>query len=111
MSIKEDLHCLGDPLGDERAEALAYFRRLLPGDETPDAAALDQLDQRLGPRVISGCVFYSQPEADFRTLAAQQGVQPVTNFEDLLGDFWPDDETADQFIDAVRQWRREGGYA
>jgi hypothetical protein len=36
-------------------------------------------------------------------LAAQQGVQPVMNFDDLLGDFWPEDETADDFIAAVRQ--------
>ena len=46
---------------------------------------------------------------DLETLAAQQGVKPMTNFEDLLGDFWPEDETADEFIAAVRQWRREGG--
>ncbi len=41
-------------------------------------------------------------------LAAEQGVQPVTDFESLLGDFWPEDETADDFIAAVRAWRREG---
>ena len=112
MSIKEELHNLVEQLGDERAaEALAYLRRLLLGDETTDAAALDQLDQRLGPRVTSGRVFFSQPQVDLKTLAAQQGVQPVANFEDLLGDFWPEDETADEFIAAVRQWRREGGYA
>lgn len=39
--------------------------------------------------------------------AAEQGVGPVQHFEDLLGDFWPEDETADAFINAVRQWRRQ----
>jgi len=41
-------------------------------------------------------------------LAAQQGVKPAARFEGLLGDFWPEDESADDFIAAVRQWRREG---
>jgi hypothetical protein len=45
---------------------------------------------------------------DLDTLAREQGVGPVVNFDDLLGDFWPEDETADEFIAAVRRWRREG---
>ena len=40
-------------------------------------------------------------------LAALQGVVPVEAFEDLLGDFWPDDENLDEFVDTVRSWRRE----
>ncbi|MBT3269020.1 hypothetical protein HN371_17870 [Candidatus Poribacteria bacterium] len=45
---------------------------------------------------------------DLDTLAREQGVGPVVNFDDLLGDFWPEDETADEFIATVRRWRREG---
>ena len=41
-------------------------------------------------------------------LAAQQGVKPVANPQELYADFWPEDETADQFVEAVRRWRREG---
>ena len=44
---------------------------------------------------------------DIEALAKQQGVCPVTDVEALLGDFWPEDETADQFIMAVRSWRDE----
>lgn len=32
---------------------------------------------------------------------------PVQNLDELWGDFWPDDEPVDTFIDAVRQWRQE----
>lgn len=42
-------------------------------------------------------------------LARVQGVKAVENFSDLPGDFWPKDESADDFIGGVRQWRREGG--
>ncbi len=33
--------------------------------------------------------------------------QPVQRLEDLWGDFWPEDESVDDFISAVRRWRRE----
>ena len=112
MSIKAELHDLVDQLGDERAlEALAYLHRLLHEDEAPAITAMDRLTQRMRPRATGGRAFFAQQQTDLQTLAARQGVQPVANFDDLLGDFWPEDETADEFIAAVRQWRREGGYA
>jgi len=45
---------------------------------------------------------------DPEALAAQQRVRPIDNPQELFADFWPEDETADQFNQAVRQWRREG---
>lgn len=48
-------------------------------------------------------------DPDLETLAARQGVKPVEDPRVPLGDFWPEDETADEFIAAVRRWRREGG--
>ncbi len=47
-------------------------------------------------------------ERTIEDLAMEQGVRPATDFESLLGDFWPEDESADDFISAVRLWRREG---
>lgn len=62
-----------------------------------------------GSAVVSGRDFRSAPATDLQALAAQQNVKPVAHFEDLLGDFWPEDESADDFVATVRQWRREGG--
>lgn len=45
---------------------------------------------------------------DPEVLAVQQGVQPIANPEELFADFWPEEETADQFVQAVREWRQEG---
>lgn len=39
-------------------------------------------------------------------LAREQGVGPVNYLADL-GIGWPEDEDVDEFIEAVRQWRRE----
>jgi hypothetical protein len=34
-------------------------------------------------------------------LAAEQGVRPVESIDDLRGDFWPEDECIDEFLDWV----------
>lgn len=53
----------------------------------------------------AGDFFDTEPELD--ALASVQGVHPVTTFDHLLGDFWPEDESVDDFIAAVRHWRRD----
>lgn len=40
-------------------------------------------------------------------LARDQGVSPVNNFDDLIGDFWPEEENVDDFLAARERWRRE----
>jgi hypothetical protein len=47
-------------------------------------------------------------KTDLEALAAPQGVPTVSDFDSLLGDFWPEEESADQFIATIREWRREG---
>jgi hypothetical protein len=68
--------------------------------------AMAQHAERLPQQANAGDTWEDTP--DLEELAAQQNVKPVTRFEDLLGDFWPADEDVDDFIAAVRQWRREG---
>ncbi len=41
-------------------------------------------------------------------LAKQQGVEPVTDVSALAGDFWPQDESSEEFIETLASWRREG---
>jgi hypothetical protein len=40
-------------------------------------------------------------------LAEEQGVRPVEDFESLLGDFWPEDESVDDFLAERERWRQE----
>lgn len=44
--------------------------------------------------------------ANMRTLAESQGVQPMSDFDALLGG-WPEDESVDDFILAIRAERRQ----
>ena len=39
-------------------------------------------------------------------LARRQGVKPVNSIEDLKGDFWPEDESIDDFLSWVRSVRQ-----
>jgi len=44
----------------------------------------------------------------FEELAARQGVQPVTDFEALLGHACAEDESVEEFAALLREWRRGG---
>jgi hypothetical protein len=64
------------------------------------------IDTAIEKRGEKGAAFF-ESTTDLKILAAQQGVSAVSDFDSLLGDFWPEDESADQFIASVREWRRE----
>ena len=38
-------------------------------------------------------------------LMRQQGVGPIRNPRELLGDFWPEDEPIELFLEAFHEWR------
>ncbi len=42
-------------------------------------------------------------------LAVEQGVQATTDFDSLKADFWPEDESVDDFVRTVRERRRDSG--
>jgi hypothetical protein len=47
--------------------------------------------------------------AELHELALKQVVKPIERFEDLLGDFWPEDESVEEFLEARRRgWRDDG---
>jgi hypothetical protein len=41
-------------------------------------------------------------------LAAEQGVRPIEDPEALLGDFWPEEESTEDFLAWLRKLRRDG---
>ena len=53
-------------------------------------------------------VLGSEAELSFEELAARQGVQPVTDFDGLLGHPSAEDESVEEFAAMLREWRREG---
>jgi hypothetical protein len=47
--------------------------------------------------------------AKLEKMIQEHGIKPMT-IEQLrsMGDLWPEDEEVDDFLAAVREWRREG---
>lgn len=113
MSVRDDLHTIVDQLDDDDAAvALTYLREILNAESGSPSPRRLSLDERMGPLIVSGKEFFAKDSPpDIMALAEEQGVLPIRNFDDLLGDFWPEDETADDFIEEIRRLRREDGYA
>ncbi len=81
---------------DEIAEALAEVLPGLADEEVPRKAKTD---------------FGGEPETfdeitDPDTLAKEQGVS-AASFDDLPGDFWPEEEEPDEFTTALGEWRHD----
>jgi hypothetical protein len=51
---------------------------------------------------------YDFEAPDLDALAEEQGVAPIEDIDELVADFWPEDESLEDFMAAVRRWRHEG---
>jgi hypothetical protein len=64
------------------------------------------VDYRLQP--VDGLRTQNTVSLTFEELAAQQGVSPIDDFESLLGEPLPEDESVEEFSARLREWRSEG---
>ncbi len=67
---------------------------------------LDTESQHMGQE--QGRIPFFAPTQDLAALAAQQGVQPISDFRRLVCKLWPENESVDEFLDTIRAWREEG---
>jgi hypothetical protein len=85
-------------------KVLSLLRRLTPRERLRVIAqVLPDLEQEL-PAQRFDSDFWDR--LSLTALAKKQQVQPVTDFDTLL-DGWPPEESVDDFIIAVRQWRQQ----
>jgi hypothetical protein len=64
------------------------------GDQTQAVQPVDQ----------QGRTFWES--ASLKHLAAEQGIEPIIDINELAGDFWPEDEGPDEFVNWLRDQRR-----
>ena len=104
MSVKDELHELVEQLdADRAATAVDYLRKLLEEPAPSAQPNCMSLSARMQPLAARGRSFFSETPITLSELARQQGVRPVSDPDDLTGDFWPDDEAVDDFIAAVHE--------
>ena len=48
-----------------------------------------------------------QKHAYIREIARQRGVKPIESIKDMAGDFWPAEESIDDFLEWLHASRRE----
>lgn len=48
-----------------------------------------------------------QAHARVWEMARRQGVKPIRDIKELQGNFWPEEESVDEFLDWVRAVRRQ----
>jgi hypothetical protein len=58
-----------------------------------------QMDKSNDPRYN----FDADPSLD--EIIAQQGKGPITDLSVLHGDFWPEEESIEEFLAALHEWR------
>ena len=52
-----------------------------------------------------GIGYAAQGHPSIEDLMAQQGTGPITDVRVLHGDFWPEEESIEDFLAALHEWR------
>lgn len=105
----ERLHAIVDQLSDATAEeALNYLHKLGNGANSAEEGSGENGERPPGPPRLSGREFRTRPHRSLHELALEQGVKPIAGLDSLRADFWPEDESIDDFLEAVQAWRRSG---
>ena len=53
----------------------------------------------------SGVSYSAEGHPSVEQLMAEQGTGPITDVSVLHGDFWPEDEPVEAFLEALHEWR------
>lgn len=69
------------------------------------AKALSAPEQQRLLQLLTGDAQELHPTKRIEQLVAAQGTRPL-NFEEMLGDFWPENESTDEFLATLRAWRK-----
>ena len=73
------------------------------------AESLLQRNDRGSARVNDNASAAAVARRQLEKLAAEQSVRPISDFDSLRADFWPEDESIDDFVRTVRERRRDSG--
>lgn len=96
---EKQVAALADKTGKPKAVIVAEILEGALFPHAPDAKAAQMSEPS---------VSFHDTTTDLDSLFRAQGVKPVARLEDLLGDFWPDDERVDDFLAARQDWGLEG---
>lgn len=70
-----------------------------------EAKALSAPEQQQLLQLLTSREQNLPPTKRLEQLVTAQGTRPL-NFEEMLGDFWPENESTDEFLATLRAWRK-----
>jgi hypothetical protein len=69
-------------------------------------AEMNRQQRRGKPNDRSATVPYaSSGHPSIEQLIAEQGTGPITDVSELHGNFWPEEESVEEFVATIREWR------
>jgi hypothetical protein len=74
-----------------------------------EVRALQPAEQQRLREILEAKSNHFDPVNRINQLALEQGTKPLS-FDEMLGDFWPEDEGTDDFLNTFRKWRNESGH-
>ena len=54
---------------------------------------------------LESAPYSSAGHPSIERLMAEQGTGPIADVSDLHGDFWPEEEPIEEFLETLREWR------
>jgi hypothetical protein len=64
----------------------------------------EQREGKPGNRPVA-VPYASSGHPSIEQLMAEQGTGPITDVSLLHGDFWPEEESVEEFVATIREWR------
>lgn len=104
--LVRDVRAYLEASGGARSELLRYTHDAWFKFVSPDQAAVTP--QEIEGEETEENALYDFEVPDLDALAEEQGVAPIEDIGELVADFWPEDESLEDFMAAVRGWRHEG---
>jgi hypothetical protein len=69
-------------------------------------AELNRQHRDSAPKDFPECVRYTASgHPSVEQLMAEQGTGPITDVSVLHGDFWPEEESIEDFLETLQEWR------
>jgi len=102
MVTRERLHELVEELPEQQTEEAARLLEQLKQQTSADLHDDEEQEELPLPTAAEILAEYGPP-----TLVRL--APPIKSIDDLVGNFWPEDESAEEFDATIRRWRTEGG--
>ena len=95
-------------IGDEHGRVLGSGAKRVGilRDESATVAKANRQQRKDKPDSPPEIVPYvSSGHPSIEQLMAEQGTGPITDVSELHGDFWPEEESVEEFVATIREWR------